>query len=66
MSAKKWLHFLIRFAIQQNDSLGSKVRSFWRIHLAILISFKIVVIFNTTSAESKQSQLMLYWKWPQF
>ena len=26
----------------------------------ILISFKIVVIFNTTSTESKQSQLMLY------
>ena len=26
----------------------------------ILISFKIIVIFNTTSTESKQSQLMLY------
>ena len=26
----------------------------------ILISFKIVFIFNTTSAKSKQSQLMLY------
>ena len=30
------------------------------------LSFKIIVIFKTPSAELKQSLLMLHWKWQQF
>ena len=45
---------------------GAKVRLFLDSSCAILSSFKIVVIFNNTSAEIKKSQLMYYWKCPRF
>ena len=47
-------------------SCFNKVCSIQEDSCAILISFKIVVIFNITSADFVLIQLMLYWKWQQF
>ena len=61
-----WGRSDIGSAIARSTWVPIRVRSLLEHSCAILISFKIVIIFNTTSAKTKQSQLMLYWKWPQF